>query len=175
MLCIFTKLCLSYMWYKCLFCFSLSLFNNVFLQRIKKSKKDNCHVLNWFHKNALSFIGVRCWWNVVCIHMMCILEYESSIPHTETLAYWAVGENILFTRAGTIQSLSVHYRYRNQPIRIDTVIVLYRYRCMMVTASQKHDYFGPKTIHFTLNFHTLGKRLVHIEFDSNYVELILCE
>jgi len=32
------------------------------------------------------------------------------------------------SRAGTIQSLSVHYRYRRQPIRIDMVIMLYRYR-----------------------------------------------
>jgi len=31
----------------------------------------------------------------------------------------------LISRAGTIQYLSVHYRYINQPIRIDTVIVLY--------------------------------------------------
>ena len=31
-------------------------------------------------------------------------------------------------RTGTIQSLLVHYRYRNQPIRIDMVIMLYRYR-----------------------------------------------
>jgi len=35
-------------------------------------------------------------------------------------ALWQI--NIQF-RAGTIQSLSVHYRYRNQPIRIDTVIM----------------------------------------------------
>ena len=34
----------------------------------------------------------------------------------------------LFIRAGTIQKLSVHYRYRNQPIRIDTIIMLYWYR-----------------------------------------------
>jgi len=34
----------------------------------------------------------------------------------------------ILTRAGTIQSLSVHYRYRNQPIRIDTVIMPYLYR-----------------------------------------------
>ena len=34
---------------------------------------------------------------------------------------------LLRIRALTIQSLSVHYRYRNQPIRIDTVIMLYRY------------------------------------------------
>jgi len=30
-------------------------------------------------------------------------------------------------RAGTIQSVSVLYRYRHQPIRIDTAIMLYRY------------------------------------------------
>ena len=34
---------------------------------------------------------------------------------------------LLRIRAGTIQSLSVHYRYRNQPIHIDTVIMLYWY------------------------------------------------
>jgi len=34
---------------------------------------------------------------------------------------------LLRIRAGEIQSLSVHNRYRNQPIRIDTVIMLYRY------------------------------------------------
>jgi len=31
------------------------------------------------------------------------------------------------TRAWTLQSLSVHYRYRNQPIRMDTITMLYRY------------------------------------------------
>ena len=34
----------------------------------------------------------------------------------------------MMSRAGTIQSLAVHYRYRRQPIRIGTVIMLYRYR-----------------------------------------------
>ena len=37
--------------------------------------------------------------------------------------YWDIKN-----RAGTIQSLSVHYRYRNQPISIDTVIMLFLYR-----------------------------------------------
>jgi len=36
----------------------------------------------------------------------------------------------IFTRAGTIQSLSVDYQYRNQPIHvpIHTVMMLYQYR-----------------------------------------------
>ena len=34
------------------------------------------------------------------------------------------------TRPGTIRSLSLKYQYRNQSIRIDTVIMLYRYTWM---------------------------------------------
>jgi len=45
----------------------------------------------------------------------------------------------------------------------------------MVTAAKKNDYSGPKTIRFTLDFYTINKRLKHIEFDPNYVELIICE
>jgi len=45
----------------------------------------------------------------------------------------------------------------------------------MVTAAKNNDYSGPKTIRFTLDFHTINKRLKHIEFDPNYVELIICE
>ena len=55
---------------------------------------------------------------------------------------------LLRIRAGTIQSLSVHYRYRNQPIRIDTVIMLYRY-------VWKYN--------FTLGF----KNIKHIEFSRS--------
>jgi len=46
---------------------------------------------------------------------------------------------------------------------------------MMVTAAKNTDYSGPKTICFTLDFHTINKRLKHIEFDPNYVELRICE
>ena len=42
---------------------------------------------------------------------------------------------------------------------------------MMVTAAINKNYSGPKTIRFTLDFHTINKRLKHIEFDLNYVEL----
>jgi len=63
-------------------------------------------------------------------------------------------------RAGTIQSLSVHYRYRNQPICID------RSSCCTDTS-------GSIISHLT--FIQLSKRLKHIEFDLDYVELILCE
>jgi len=45
----------------------------------------------------------------------------------------------------------------------------------MVTPAKNNDYSGPKTIRFTLDFHTINKRLKHIEFDPNYVELIICE
>jgi len=41
----------------------------------------------------------------------------------------------------------------------------------MVTAAKNNDYSGLKTIRFTLDFHTINKRLKHIEFDLNYVEL----
>jgi len=40
-------------------------------------------------------------------------------------------------RAGMIQSLSVHYRYRRQLIRIDTVIMLYRYRWLWQPHKQR--------------------------------------
>jgi len=42
----------------------------------------------------------------------------------------------------------------------------------MVTAT-KNDYSGLNTIRFTLDFHTINKRLKHIKFDLNYVELII--
>ena len=42
----------------------------------------------------------------------------------------------------------------------------------MVTAAKNNDYSGLKTIRFTLDFHAINKRLKHIEFDLNYVELI---
>ena len=42
----------------------------------------------------------------------------------------------------------------------------------MVTAAKNNNYSGLKTIRFTLDFHTINKRLKHIEFDLNYVELI---
>jgi len=41
----------------------------------------------------------------------------------------------------------------------------------MVTAEKNNDYSGLKNIRFTLDFHTINKRLKHIEFDFNYVEL----
>jgi len=43
----------------------------------------------------------------------------------------------------------------------------------MVTAAKNNDYSGLKTIRFTLDFHAINKRLKHIEFDLNYVELII--
>jgi len=46
---------------------------------------------------------------------------------------------------------------------------------MMVTSAKNNDYSGPKTIRFTLDFHTINRRLKHIEFDLNYVELIICK
>jgi len=46
-------------------------------------------------------------------------------------------------RACTIQSISVHYWYRNRPKRIDTVIMLYRY-------IWKYN--------FTLDFHTIKQK-----------------
>ena len=45
---------------------------------------------------------------------------------------------------------------------------------MIVTATN-NDYSGTKTIRFTLDFHTNNQRLKHIEFDLNYVDLILAE
>ena len=41
------------------------------------------------------------------------------------------------SRAGTIQSVSIQYRYRGQPIRIDTVIMSYRYTNMVTAAKMK--------------------------------------
>ena len=61
------------------------------------------------------------------------------------------------TRAGTIQSVSVQYRYRNQSIHIDTVIMLYRYRWWR-QPPKNNDFSGPKTIRFTLNFHTIKQK-----------------
>ena len=80
--------------------------------------------------------------------------------------YFTAGIQALITvesRARTMQSLSVHYRYRKQPIRINNVIKLYRYMW---------------NYNFTLDYHTLLETKYfykHIEFDLNYVELILCE
>jgi len=45
---------------------------------------------------------------------------------------------------------------------------------MMATAAKDNDYSGPKTIRFTLIFHTINIILQHIEFDPNFVELIIC-
>ena len=55
-------------------------------------------------------------------------------------------------RAGTIRSLYVQYRYINQPIHIDTVIMLYRY-------IWKYN--------FTLSFYTVKQK------DSSMLSLIL--
>jgi len=43
----------------------------------------------------------------------------------------------------------------------------------MVTAAKNNDYSGLKTIRFTLDFYAINKRLKHIQFDLNYVELII--
>jgi len=50
----------------------------------------------------------------------------------------------MLSRAGMIQSLSVHYRYRNQPICIHTVIMLYWYRWLW-RPQKNDDYCGTKT------------------------------
>ena len=65
----------------------------------------------------------------------------------------------------SIQTSTDTYRYGHHAVPIQ----------LMVTAAKKPEYSGPKTIRFTLDFHTNNKRLKHIEFDSNYVELIICE
>jgi len=58
-------------------------------------------------------------------------------------------------RAGTIQSVSIQYRYRGQPIRIDTVILLYRYTNMgatnMVTAAKMKQLFRKESSCFFEN------------------------
>jgi len=46
-------------------------------------------------------------------------------------------KTIVTTRAGTIQSVSIQYRYGGQPIRIDTVILSYRYTNMVTAAKMK--------------------------------------
>ena len=45
---------------------------------------------------------------------------------------------------------------------------------MMVTAVKNNEYSGPKTIRFALDFHTVYKKLKHVKFDLNYVELLIC-
>jgi len=75
----------------------------------------------------------------------------------------------MLNRAGTIQSVSVHYRYRHQPICINTTIMLYLYRWWWQL--QNNKYSEPKTIRFT----QFNKNHKHIEFDLNYVELLCFE
>ena len=90
------------------------------------------------------------------------VKSQASNPGLVSLAllgFLPVWRQTLSIRAGTIQSLSVHYRYRNQPIRVDTVIMLY-------------DTSKNKISHLT--FIQLSKRLKHIEFDL-ILELILSE
>ena len=73
--------------------------------------------------------------------------------------------------------ISVHYQYKNKPIRIDT------YHSVpipiMATAAKTLIYnLIIRMFNFTLDFLTLGKLLRHIEFYLNckiYIELILCE
>ena len=73
---------------------------------------------------------------------------------------------MLTCRAGTIQSLLVHYRYRNQPIHIDTVIMLYQYIWKYILLIKgKLDLYTIKQNNFSMI----------IVFDLNYVELILCK
>jgi len=50
-----------------------------------------------------------------------------------------------FIRAGTIQPVSIQYRYRRQPIRIDTVILSYRYTDMMTAAKIKQLFWKEST------------------------------
>jgi len=74
-------------------------------------------------------------------------------------------------------------RYSQYRYSIDTDINRYvsiRSSCCTDTddggsCKKKHEYFGPKTIGFTLDFHTIyQKKIKHIEFDLNYVELLIC-
>ena len=79
----------------------------------------------------------------------------------------------MFCRAGTIQSVSVQYRYRHQPIRINTAIMLYRYRWWW-QLQKITNIPDPKLFVSHLIFIQFNKKLKHIEFDLNYAELLIC-
>jgi len=77
------------------------------------------------------------------------------------------------SRAGTIHSVSVQYRYRHQPIRIDTTIMLYRYRWWW-QLQKTTNIPDPKQFVSHLISIQFNKKIKHIEFDLNYVELLIC-
>jgi len=99
--------------------------------------------------------------------MSTVIFFKNQIP-VATRYY-----NSLIIRAGTIQSVSVQYWYRHQPIRIDTAIMLYRYRWYWQLQKTK-NIPDPKLFILHLIFIQFNKKLKHIEFDLNYVELIIC-
>ena len=79
----------------------------------------------------------------------------------------------MLIRAGTIQSVSVQYRYRHQPIRIDTTIMLYRYRWWR-QLEKTTNIPVPKQFVSHLIFIQFNKKLKHIEFALHYFELLIC-
>jgi len=81
--------------------------------------------------------------------------------------------NYISSSAGTIQSVSIQYWYRHQPIRIDTSIMLYQYRWWW-QLHKTTNIPDPKLFVSHLIFIQFNKKLRHIEFDLNYVELLTC-
>ena len=102
----------------------LSNFDIILLSETWHSKLSNLQIDNYeyfscprpvFHKNAKRNSGGL----VVYYHKS--LSGKIELKKLEPLGF------MIINRAGTIQSVSVHNRYRHQPIRIDTAIMLYRY------------------------------------------------
>ena len=58
-------------------------------------------------------------------YLYLYISMQLGLCNDENLfSIYVKGEDYTHTKAGTIQSVSVQYRYRHQPIRMDTTIML---------------------------------------------------
>jgi len=87
-----------------------------------------------------------CWWNLA-LSSSCLLSYFLIELQIE----------ILQQKSITIGTLSVHYRYRHQPIHIDTVIMIDRYRWWW--QPQKTSTIPKPKYSLHTYFHTIKQRL----------------
>jgi len=67
-------------------------------------------------------------------------------------------------RAGTIHSVSIQYRYRGQPIRIDTIILSYRYTNSVTAAKMKQLFRKESSLFLKTKSICLMKNLVKTEY-----------